>query len=197
MTRKIGQPDLKKTLENWQVHSSKDLDKASALDDEEFREYLIKNSRSRSNLVVIKRLVALSTVCMSNFTHLGIDWGTRYLGIAYGDSETGLIMSYHHKVDPDNFYLVFEELLSSYEITDVVVGYPTNIVGGDTIVSTHITAFVSQLQDSYPTLNITLVNERYTTKDARAKLPHETPREILNNQSAAEILHTYFATKFN
>lgn len=126
------------------------------------------------------------------FTHIALDWGLSYIGLAYGDIGTGLALASSDKVDLDNYLEKINQLIQQNNIQEIIVGYPTNVKGQPTEVSNKIKVFSNRLQKHFPKLTVTLVDERFTTKLAKDKLSASTSREILNNQSAVEILNRYF-----
>jgi putative Holliday junction resolvase len=126
------------------------------------------------------------------FTHIALDWGEVYIGLAYGDKQTQLVLAAKDKVDPENYLQAISDLLQNNQISEIILGYPSNVRGKPTNTSNKINDFSKELQKHFPKLDITLVDERFTTKLAKDKLNSDIPRHILNNQSAAEILNRYF-----
>jgi putative transcription antitermination factor YqgF len=123
---------------------------------------------------------------------IGIDWGTKVCGIAFGAIETGLVVPAGFEVTTRQVFNVLKTEIEKRKTSVIVVGMPTNFAGEPTEVSEFVRDFITNLQLYYPTIKIETVNERGTTMDSNKKL-YKPLKYQLDNQAAAEILGLYLA----
>jgi putative Holliday junction resolvase len=129
------------------------------------------------------------------FTILAVDWGEKRCGLAFGNPDTELVLTYTQECfTKDIFYTLDKEIIDR-KIQTIVIGLPTNFQGGDTHITDKINQFVEQIKHDYPNLEITTVNERSSTKDAKKSLENNKNKHSLNHQAAAKILEYYFYQK--
>ncbi len=129
------------------------------------------------------------------FTHIAIDWGSVSMGLAVGDSATGLILPLQGEYNPKNILKVVEnELKNRTHISTIVVGIPTSFHGNFTSISTRIRDFINTLEQVFPSVAIVTVNERSTTQRSVAKIGIDAPKHQIDNQAASEILENYLLT---
>jgi putative Holliday junction resolvase len=141
--------------------------------------------------------------------YMGIDYGTKKVGIALSDGVVALPKS----VIPNGKDLIAQicEYVSEYGVDTVVVGKSLDLSGGENKLATQVTAFIDNLTTSIPeTISIHCVDERYTTKLARA-IPTEghSRGDVANKrggissnkqadaQAAALILQTFLDKQAN
>ena len=132
---------------------------------------------------------------------LGIDYGTKRIGIAISD-ETQIIASGLTTVathDIDKFIL---ELLKKETITCFVVGDPKNLDGTSTDSSIHVNSFVNRLKHRFPNISIYKIDERFTSKIAKksilacgVKKKRRQDKSLIDKVSATIILQNYLDYK--
>lgn len=95
---------------------------------------------------------------------LGIDFGTKRIGLAISD-ETAQLARELAIWSPEEFWKEIVKLVETENVQVVVVGLPLNMSGGDTQKTEQARKFAKQLQDK---LNITveLVDERLSSQMA-------------------------------
>ncbi|MFM9969607.1 MAG: Holliday junction resolvase RuvX [Burkholderiales bacterium] len=104
-------------------------------------------------------------------TLLGFDFGTRYIGIAVGDSETRSA----HPLDmidaEDNAtrFARIQKLLEEWRPTGLVVGLPLNLEGEETEMTRRARRFSRQLEARFG-LPVVMADERLSTASAREQL---------------------------
>jgi putative transcription antitermination factor YqgF len=127
------------------------------------------------------------------FTHIAIDWGSVSIGLAVGDSSSGLIIALKDQYTPKNIWEVLNiELHNRPQISTIIVGIPTSFHGKETIVSKHVRDFCDTLKEKFPQFTIVTINERSTTQRSVEKLAPKSPKHQIDNQAACEILENYF-----
>ncbi len=124
---------------------------------------------------------------------LGIDYGTKKIGLALGDEETRLAIPWR-VIENTSRKKTIEALtivISEHAISRIVVGVPFSSVGDETPQTKTTKKFVSFLKNSF-SLPIEEEDEFFSTKEARAKL-HEAglKKQIVDAHSAAIILQTW------
>jgi len=133
---------------------------------------------------------------------LGLDLGTKTLGIAITDS---LRIAAHGL---ENFTFEFGnykkarehvlEIVKKENITDIALGYPLNMSGVAGERCESVERFKADLEKENPALKITLVDERMTTIIANnrlleADLSRAKRKEVIDKMSAVVILESYLS----
>jgi putative transcription antitermination factor YqgF len=138
----------------------------------------------------------------SMFDYLSIDWGTKYFGIAFGSSETGLVVAHQKVVHSEQIWEELEQILLEKNIEHIVLGIPTNFRLQPTANTHKVQEFKLELEQFLTNINktitITLFNERQTTMNStlnNRKLELKTNKSNIDNLSAMNLLKEYF--RFN
>jgi len=140
--------------------------------------------------------------------HLGIDYGTKKIGIAISDR--GGSLAFPKMIIPSNKQSI--ETIINYiqteEIQKVVVGYSRAYDGSDNLLQKDIDLFVGVLSKRIPETPIVFQDERGSSIAARSHLyskgnianerwsskDNEKKRSAIDAQAAAVILQRYFDT---
>jgi putative Holliday junction resolvase len=126
---------------------------------------------------------------------LGVDWGASRIGLAVSD-DTGTLASPFKVVDNDEGAVT--AVVNAASVTgaeEIVVGYPLTLTGEEGPAAERVQEFAEELQRRVG-VPIKLVDERFTTKAAEAKLraagasPHKI-KKTADAAAAALILQTY------
>ena len=125
------------------------------------------------------------------FDVISIDWGSKRVGLAFGSSESCLIIPYSFELLTCNIFVVLDEEIENRNIQQFIVGYPTTFFGEKTSITTQVEEFISELALAFPKITITTVNERNSSKLSKA-LINKSEKHSINHQSACEILKWYF-----
>ena len=130
--------------------------------------------------------------------YLGLDWGSRTLGVAVSD-KTGLIASNYqtirHNEEYDRLLLEVKKLVEELEIDAVVLGFPKNMnntIGPKGELSME---FKKKLEDVI-TVPVYLQDERLTTKTAHdilisGNVSRKNRKKVVDSVAATIILQTY------
>jgi putative transcription antitermination factor YqgF len=123
------------------------------------------------------------------FDQIGLDWGTKFIGMAFKSSLTGLTIPFQEVVLASNFFEVFDQQVKQKEPKTVIVGMPLNFRLEPTEKSQMVKFFIDEISKKYPNLEIKTVNERETSKISLKKLGKNP--DMIHNLCAAEILKRY------
>lgn len=121
---------------------------------------------------------------------LGIDYGTKKIGIALTD-DAGM-MAFPHGVVPNNdkFMQYLESLIAERGVTEVVIGHSLNNAGGNNTVHQQVTELIADITLSLG-IPVHLEPEQYSTQEAMQL----QGRNAQTDASAAAIILNSFITK--
>ena len=132
---------------------------------------------------------------------LGIDYGTRRVGLAYGD-DLGIAtpLPALTQAEPAKRRAALAEAVRAPRITEIVIGYPLNMNGTAGFKAKEVDAFVAQLKADHG-LPVHLIDERLTSHMAEAGMNQKQLREIrgqgiVDSRAAAIILQDYLDQRF-
>jgi putative Holliday junction resolvase len=132
---------------------------------------------------------------------LGIDYGTRRIGLARGD-ELGLASPLPALVDaePGKRWETLLTLIRRDRFTDLVLGYPYNMDGSAGFKAKEVDVFAERLRTETG-LPVHFVDERLTSHEAEKSLPPKRLRELrasglVDSRAAAIILQDFLNQKF-
>lgn len=128
---------------------------------------------------------------------LGIDFGTRRIGLALSDP-TGTLASplpFLENTDPQKVTAVLREMVKAHNVQTVVIGLPRNMDGTYGSSAAKVREFIAQIQ---PHLSAQIIpqDERLTTAQAsrdlsRMGFTQKELREKVDSSSAALILQQF------
>lgn len=132
---------------------------------------------------------------------LGIDYGTRRVGLAFGD-ELGVATPLQAltDADPARRWEGLGDVIRRRRVTEVVLGYPLNMNGTAGFKAKEVDAFAARLRAEFG-LPVHLVDERLTSHLAEAGMNQKQLRDIrstgiVDSRSAAIILQDYLDQRF-
>lgn len=108
---------------------------------------------------------------MSNIVYLGFDFGYRRIGVAVGQAVTASArpLTTLKAVQGQPDWQVVTKLIKQWHPSELVVGVPTTIAGKSQYTTEPAKQFAERLQQEFG-LPVHLVDERLTTKEARANI---------------------------
>lgn len=128
---------------------------------------------------------------------VGIDVGTKWIGLARTDllrTVANPIGTYHTK----DVFDKLKQLVEEERIEKFVVGWPLTPEGYEGKAINMVENFLTELQTTFPDIEIAKIDERYTTKEAiRAMVEAGVPKmkrrksDRINQAAAAIILQKY------
>src|SRR3954471_18219042 len=109
---------------------------------------------------------------------LGIDYGTRRVGLAQGD-EIGVATPLPALVDADESvrWKKLGDLVRQRRITDLVLGYPYNMDGSVGFKAKEVDAFAAKLKAAFG-LPVHLVDETLTSSEAESSIAKKDRRRV-------------------
>jgi putative Holliday junction resolvase len=127
---------------------------------------------------------------------LGIDYGTRRIGLAYGD-ELGVATPLPALVgsDPAQRWAALAAVIRQRRITDLVLGQPLNMDGTEGPMAREVSALAARLRTEFG-LPVHLADERLTSYEAEATIPPSRRRALrasglVDSRAAALVLADY------
>lgn len=132
---------------------------------------------------------------------LGIDYGTRRIGLAYGD-DLGIATPLPALTDaePKKRREALATVVKQRRITELVVGFPYNMDGSIGFKAKEVEAFAESLRQEFG-LPVHFIDERLTSHMAEAGMNQKKLREIrgtgiVDSRAAAIILQDYLDQRF-
>jgi len=132
---------------------------------------------------------------------LGIDYGTRRVGLAHGD-EIGVATPLPALIDADETarWQKLGEVIQQRRITDLVLGYPYNMDGSVGFKAKEVDAFAAKLKAAFG-LPVHLVDETLTSAEAESSIAKKDRRGVrdsglIDSRAACLILQDYLDQKF-
>jgi putative holliday junction resolvase len=132
---------------------------------------------------------------------LGIDYGTRRIGLSYGD-ELGVATPLPALIEADEAkrWTALAAVVKQRRATDLVLGYPYNMDGTAGFKAKEVDAFAARLRSEFA-LPIHLVDERLTSYEAESSIAKSKRREvrasgIVDSRAATIILQDFLNQKF-
>ena len=130
--------------------------------------------------------------------YLGLDLGSRTLGVAQSDS-TGLIASsytvIHHNEEYDRLIEEVKKLVSELKINAIVLGFPKNMNNTIGERGEMVLSFKNKLEENI-NIPIYLEDERLTTRVAEnilinADVSRKKRKKVIDKMAATVILQSY------
>jgi putative Holliday junction resolvase len=132
---------------------------------------------------------------------LGIDYGTKRVGLAQGD-EIGVATPLPALTDADEAarWAKLGEVIRQRRITDLVLGYPYNMDGSVGFKAKEVDGFAAKLKAAFG-LPVHLVDETLTSSEAESSIAKKDRRAVrdsglIDSRAACLILQDYLDQKF-
>ena len=132
---------------------------------------------------------------------MAIDYGARRVGIAVTDPEQ-IIASPVATIDSKDLFSFLKEYTSREVVAQIVLGYPLKEDGTDTDLTRPVDRLLKQLKESFPEINFSKHDERYTSKlamqamiEGGASKKARRKKSNLDLISATIILQSYMEEK--
>ena len=118
--------------------------------------------------------------------YLGLDWGTKRIGLAIGDSETKIAVPYSVA---DNLAAVLK-VIQEEEIDEIVIGLPLAMKQSDNALQNNFVVFLEALKKK-TSLPIKTIDERLSSKAADARGGDKKSKAPRDAVAAMIILEDY------
>lgn len=132
---------------------------------------------------------------------LGIDYGTRRIGLSYGD-ELGVATPLPALIETEEAkrWAALVAVVKQRRATDLVLGYPFNMDGSVGFKAKEVDAFAARLRAEFA-LPVHLTDERLTSYEAESSIAKSKRREvrasgIVDSRAATLILQDFLNQKF-
>jgi putative Holliday junction resolvase len=132
---------------------------------------------------------------------LGIDYGTRRLGLSYGD-ELGVAtpLPALTDADPAQRWTALAAIVKQRRATDFVVGQPLNMDGSAGFKAKEVEAFAARLRAEFG-LPVHFIDERLTSYEAESTIAKSKRRDvrasgIIDSRAATIILQDFLNLQF-
>tara|TARA_Y100000389_G_C17298110_1_gene431522 strand:- start:191 stop:601 length:411 start_codon:yes stop_codon:yes gene_type:complete len=132
---------------------------------------------------------------------VGIDYGTKRIGISISDSSQ-IIATALCAIENKNIFSFLKDLLEKEEVDTIVIGEAKNLDTTETDSSKQIYQFVEKLKNQFPKILIKTIDERFTSKiafqsiiDSGVKKRKRKNKSLIDKVSATIILQDYLSYK--
>ena len=132
---------------------------------------------------------------------LGIDYGTKRVGIAISDSSQ-IIASGLCTVDNKKIFSFLKDLISKEDVDTIVVGESKNLDNTETDSSKHIHEFIKKIKIAFPKIIVDSIDERFTSKiafqsiiDSGLRKKKRQNKSLIDEVSATIILQDFLTYK--
>lgn len=133
---------------------------------------------------------------------MSLDLGSRTIGVAVSDL-TGLIangVETIRRTSPERDFVRIGELVTQWEVEEIVLGYPKNMNGTIGERAELTKAFAEVLRSRFPGVSVVLWDERLSTVAAErvlieADLQRKKRRKVIDMMAAVVILQNYLDSK--
>lgn len=130
---------------------------------------------------------------------IAIDYGLKRVGVAWTDKAQKVALpvgTFSRQELPHKIH----QWIQNENVKRIVVGYPIRLLGTPTHLTPYVEAFISELKDKYPTLEIQIQDERLSSVEAEKSyqalgisLPKNKRKAILDSASAVMILQRHMS----
>ena len=128
---------------------------------------------------------------------LAIDFGTKRIGLAVTDP-LQIIASPLDTIPNKDILTYLKAYFQKEEVDKLIVGMPKNLQNQDTHSTDNVRKFILKLAESFPTIEIITIDERFTSKmafqtmiDGGLKKKDRQNKETVDKLSATIILQSY------
>jgi putative holliday junction resolvase len=121
-------------------------------------------------------------------TLLGIDYGTKRIGVAIAEPGSTLAFPLQVLVNDSQLWTNLDQIILARAVGAVVVGESVNLDGSPNAIAVKVEEFVTKLQGLYPEITINLEPEHYTSFAAERYLGKH---EQVDASAAAIILQAW------
>jgi len=128
---------------------------------------------------------------------LAIDYGQKRVGIAVTDP-LKIIANGLDTVAADQIFTFLDNYLKTENVETIVVGYPVTLRNEASEALVFVNPFLKKLQLRYPTMNVEIYDERFTSKmaframiDGGVKKKDRRDKALIDKVSATILLQSY------
>ena len=134
---------------------------------------------------------------------LGIDYGTKRIGLAVTDS-LQIFASPLTTISTVKFNDFIQSYLQKEEVDSFVIGYPVQLNNKPSETVNYINPFIKKLRKTFPDKSIHFVDERFTSQmalktmiDGGVKKKDRKDKSLVDKISASIILQSFLDSRLN
>jgi putative holliday junction resolvase len=120
--------------------------------------------------------------------YLGIDYGTKRIGIALSDEDGGFAFAHSTLKNDAKFIIKINEIIKTEQVSEIVVGKSVTLSGRENILMGEIGEFIATLEENFD-MPIHLQSEAFSSVEASRFAPKGRERD--DSASAAIILQRF------
>jgi putative Holliday junction resolvase len=129
---------------------------------------------------------------------IGLDIGTKYIGIAISDETNQLAIPYdvYKRVGIKKDLIYFDSLIKKLNVEKIIVGYPVYLDGKESRMSEYVKKFFYKIRNRWDGVRVILWDETLTTEEAEdiifeLRKKNKKKDKLKDKIAAALILKTY------
>jgi putative holliday junction resolvase len=132
--------------------------------------------------------------------YLALDIGKKRTGIARSDS-MGIVIKPYKTIVTEKLIEELQSIDNEIGIEKLIIGEPINIQDGNTEALTNVREQIHLIKKTFDNLEIELIDERFTSKEAEAIIKqkginiNKDNKELIDQYAAAILLETYWNFK--
>ena len=119
---------------------------------------------------------------------LSVDWGSKYVGMAYVREWSDIVMPIGYLVNDGSIFFNIGDILTRYQIKKIIVGYPRKQKDIQEKIDDFVKSLEFMLMDEMEVLK---VNEDYTSVEAWEIISNFRKKESTDTIAAMVILERY------
>lgn len=135
--------------------------------------------------------------------YLGLDLGTRTLGIAISDKTNMIASPYkvlRYNGDIKDLFLELNDIIKTNNITEVALGLPKNMNNSMGFATERSLEFKKYFESILPDIKVNLIDERLSTVEAsnyllEADVSRKKRKKVIDGIAASIILDTFLKMK--
>lgn len=135
--------------------------------------------------------------------YLGLDLGTKTLGIAISDKTNTIATFYkvlRYNEDMMDLIMPLKEIIVENAITEIALGFPKNMNNSCGFAANRSLKFKKMIEENIVGVKVNLVDERLTTIEANnylleASLSRKKRKKVVDGVAASIILDTFLKMK--
>jgi putative Holliday junction resolvase len=118
---------------------------------------------------------------------IALDIGDKWTGVAISDP-LGIFARPYDTIKTSELFSFLENLITTEQISTIVVGLPTTLRGTQSEQTKKIIAITQELEIKFPIFSWKLWDERFTSKQAAIIKPTKTKKDKLHSHAVAAAL---------
>lgn len=99
---------------------------------------------------------------------LALDYGTKRIGVAKGDTESCIACTFGFIENKNNEFVLSEikKIIKEEWIDEILIGLPRSLSGEKTSQTEYTQNFINKVKETFPKLKISTIDERLSSREA-------------------------------